>query len=197
MELWQAILVAIGGNAAILLVIAFLGRTLISNFFSKDLERFKAALQIAAIEHQVQFSKLHEKRAEVIAELYRLLVVATWEAESLASPFESAGEPNKREKYGKAMDAILDYFRFFNQHRIYVPDRLCESLQAFVEKLRLPIVDFGVYLRIEHPNETSVEGKFKAWDAAWKSVKEDIPPLRRAIEQEFRSLLGAASRSIM
>ena len=37
-------------------------------------EQRKQALQMVALEHQVRFSKLHEKRAEVIAELYKQLV---------------------------------------------------------------------------------------------------------------------------
>lgn len=78
MELWQSLLVAFGGNAAVLLVLGFLGRSLMSSVLAKDIEKFKADLHVAAIEHEVRFSKLHEKRAEVLAELYKLLVAATW-----------------------------------------------------------------------------------------------------------------------
>jgi len=114
MELWQALLVAFGGNATLLLVMAFLGRSLISNFLTKDVEKFKGDLQVAAMEHQIRFSELHEKRAEVLAELYKLLVVAAWETESFASPIEWLGEPDKKQKYQKALDAIAEYFRFFD-----------------------------------------------------------------------------------
>jgi len=37
------------------------------------LERLRADLQIAASEHQIRFSRLHEKQAEAVAETYRLL----------------------------------------------------------------------------------------------------------------------------
>jgi hypothetical protein len=39
-----------------------------------EIERVKNSLQIVAIEHQVRFAKLHEKRAQVIADLYKQLV---------------------------------------------------------------------------------------------------------------------------
>lgn len=39
-----------------------------------EIERLKSALQAVAVEHQIWFSKLHEKRAEVIADLYKKLV---------------------------------------------------------------------------------------------------------------------------
>ncbi len=76
MELWQSLLVALGGNATLLLVLGFLGRSVMSTVLTKDIEKFKAALHQAGIEHQVRFSKLHERRAEVLAEVYKLLAEA-------------------------------------------------------------------------------------------------------------------------
>jgi phosphate/sulfate permease len=41
-----------------------------------EAERLRSQLNIASIEHEVKFAGLHNKRAEVIAELYSLLVQA-------------------------------------------------------------------------------------------------------------------------
>jgi hypothetical protein len=38
-----------------------------------EIERLKSTLQMAAIEHQVRFSKLHEERVEIIGKLSRLI----------------------------------------------------------------------------------------------------------------------------
>ena len=192
MELWQALLVAFGGNAALLLVLGFLGRSLLSNVLTKDLETFKGKLQLAAIEHEIRYSKLHEKRAETVAELYRLLAIAVREAESFASPVTFSGEPEKWEKYRVAMNSIVDYYRYFDERRIYVSADLCMGLHDFAEKLRTPLIGFGVYLQIEYPNDNTAKDKMKAWTAAWDSVQKDIPPLRAALEIEFRQLLGVS-----
>ena len=191
MELWQSLLVAVGGNAALLLVLAFLGRSLMSTILTKDLEKFKADLQVAAVERQVRFSKLHEKRAEVLAELYKLLVAATWQTTNFASPMEWVGEPDKKTLYVTAINAIAEYFRFFDQHRIWLPADLCAPLEDFAKRLRTPTMGFGVYLKFEHPNESTEKEKFDAWNKAWDAVQTDIPKLRSAIEAQFRSLLGA------
>jgi hypothetical protein len=196
MELWKALLVAFGGNAALLLVISFLGRSLIGNFLTKDVEKFKGDLQLATIEHEIRFSKLHEKRAEMLAELYKLLVAATWETESFASPMEWDGEPNKQQKYQKAMNAITEYFRFFDQHRIYIPEELCASLEEFARKLRTPTIRLGVYLKIDYPNAQTTEKMFEVWTQAWDSAQKDVPQLRRALEAEFRKLLGATTARV-
>jgi hypothetical protein len=191
MELWQVVLISFGGNATLLLAIAFLGKSLVGNFLAKDLEKFKDDLQLAAVEHQIRFSKLHEKRAEVLAELYSLLVVATWETESFVSPAQWAGEPSKKEKYQRALDATAEYFRFFDRHRIYIPDALCTSLENFAKKLRAPTISSGVYLEFEQTNQATTLEKHRAFRDAWHEVQNDIPPLRSALEREFRKLLGA------
>src|SRR5258706_3765597 len=99
MNAWQSLLLAFGGNAALLLVLGWLARSLGSQLLAKDLEQFKASLaaassaaterlkhdlQVAALEHEVRFSKLHERQAEVIAEAYALLVEAHWASPSFA-----------------------------------------------------------------------------------------------------------------
>lgn len=195
MELWQAILVAFGGNAALLLVLSFLGRSFVNNALHKDLEKFKGELQLAATEHQIRFSRLHEKRAEVIAELYKLLVNATWKAESFTSPMEWTGEPDKKKKYIAATNAIAEYFRFFDQHRIYLSPTLCARLEDFAKRLRLPVMQFGVWLRHEYLTEQAAKEKDETWTSAWNTVKNDVPQLREAIESEFRMLLGSHDKT--
>jgi hypothetical protein len=194
MELWQAVLIAFGGNAALLLVLGVLGRSLLNSALNKDLEKFKGQLQLAAIEHEIRFSKLHEKRARVIAQLYKLLVKATWEAESFTTPMEWAGEPDKKEKYVTAQNAIAAYFRFFDQHRVFLSPSLCTQLENFAKEVRGPVISFGVWVRHDHLSGKPAEDKNNAWDAAWKKVKDDVPKLRASIEAEFRSLLGATDQ---
>ena len=132
MDIWTSVLLAIGGSAGILVVLGFLARSVIRAWLAKDLEKFKvelkstsdtaierlkADLQRAAFEHQVRFSKLHEKRAEVIAQLYKYLAETTWAIEDFVQPFE--GEPSRKEKYDPTWNKIVECYRFLDQHRIY------------------------------------------------------------------------------
>jgi hypothetical protein len=190
-ELWQSLLVAFGGNAALLLVLGFFGRSLMTSVLARDIEQFKASLQVAAVEHEVRFSKLHDKRAEVLADLYRLLVAATWQTTTFSSPMQWVGDPDKKTQYVTAMNAISEYFRFFDQHRIWLPSTLCAPLENFAKTLRTPTITLGVYLQIDEPNTNTAKERTDAWTTAWDSVQNDVPKLRIAIEAEFRSLLGA------
>ena len=156
-----------------------------------DLEHLKASLSAAALEHEVRFSKLHDKRATVLADLYKLLVAATWQTTNFSSPFHCAGYPGKQAQYKTAMDSIAEYYRFFDQHRIWLPSKLCGPLEEFAKQLRTPTIGLGVYVGIEYPNADTRKEHAEASKKAWDSIQNEIPRLRAAIEGEFRVLLGA------
>jgi len=82
---WEDILRTLGGMAILVAAMTWLSKSLLTNLLSKDLERFKAELQVSSqrsvesfkttlqIESQqraVQYAALHAKRAELISELY-------------------------------------------------------------------------------------------------------------------------------
>lgn len=210
MDAWQTVLLAFGGNAALLAVLGLLGKSLLEKLIARDTKRFESELKaksdsaieqlrsdlaIRSIEHQVRFSRLHEKRATVIAELYGHLVEMLWEAESFLSPMEWAGEPNKQEKHHTAMSKLVDFFRYFDKHRIYLPEGMCASLEALALKVRSHVIAFGVYVRFRDESLTlhTRDQKEKAWNQGWDAIKNEVPQARKLLEYGFRALLGAAT----
>jgi hypothetical protein len=208
MDIWQTILLALGGNAVMLAVLGWLAKSLVEKLLTKDIERFKASLasetqtaverlkhdlQIVAVEHQVRFSKLHEKRAEVVAELYGLLVEAYWATSSFVSPMEWTGEPNKKEKYVTAKNSVADFFHFFEKHRIYLPENICKQLENFVRGMRSKAIGFGVYVHYDDDiiSLQTLDEKHKAWAEGWEFFEKQVPPARLALENELRGILGA------
>jgi len=197
MAIWQTILITIGGNAAVLAVLGILARSLINGLLAKDLtkfeielkarsdstiERLKNELQIATIEHQIRFSRLHEKRGEVIAELYKKLV----EAIDCTEIFSATAD---MEKFPKTFRKIKEFTQFFDKHRIYFPESICLQLEDIGDKIRSPTIGLGVFSSMEQPNPKIVHEQFKAWKSAWKSIKEQVPSARKEIENEFRKIL--------
>ncbi|MEK6698734.1 MAG: hypothetical protein AABZ10_06800 [Nitrospirota bacterium] len=210
MDAWQTVLLAFGGNAALLAVLGLLGKSLLEKLIARDTKRFetdlkaksdaaieqlRSDLQIRSIEHQVRFSRLHEKRATVIAELYGHLVETLWEAESFLSPMEWVGEPDRQEKHRIAMNKLVDFFQYFDKHRIYLPEEICASLEALVLKVRSHVIAFGVYVRFHDQslNDHTREQKEKAWSEGWDAIKNQVPQARKLLEEEFRTLLGATA----
>lgn len=210
METWQTILLAFGGNAALLAVLGVIGKSFLDKLIVRDTKQFesdlqaksdaaiehlKNELQLKTIEHQVRFSRLHDKRADVIAELYGFFVEALWDAEGFLSKFEWSGEPNKKEKYVTAMNKLTDLYRYFDKNRIYLPSELCGSLEELIMEVRSLVINFGVYFEFpsDSLNNSIQQEKREAWNAGWKAIKNQVPLARQSLENEFRSLLGAAA----
>lgn len=208
MEIWQTVLFAIGGNAVLLVVLGVLGKSFLDKIIARDTKRFeldiqakansaiehlKNQLQLKTIEHQVRFSRLHEKRASVIAELYGYLVESLWEAETFLSPMQWAGDPDKNVQHATAMNKLAEFYRFFDKHRIYLPDVLCISLEEFVSSVRGRVISYGVYVQIPEGtrNETTLKQMETAWRDGWDEIKVRVPQARKVLETEFRQLLGA------
>ncbi|MCP3850383.1 MAG: hypothetical protein GY694_09125 [Gammaproteobacteria bacterium] len=201
METWQTILLAIGGNTVVLAVLGFLGKSLLEKLLARDTARFeadlkskadvtiaqlKSELELKAIEHQIRYSKLHEKRANVVAELYSLLAEGLWEAESFLNPIEWNGETKKIDKYSIALEKLAEVYRYFDKHRIYLPDELCETLHDYVFNIRSYCFRFGVYL-----NEDRNDEYWKALTKGYDSIKKETPKTKKALEYEFRKILGS------
>lgn len=210
MEAWQTILLAFGGNAALLAVLGLLGKSIFESMIARDSKRFEADLQaksdsaierlrsdlqIRSIEHQVRFTNLHEKQASVIADIYGHLVETLWEAESFLSPMEWAGELSKQEKHQMAMSKLVEFFRYFDKHRIYLPEPLCVSLEETIMHVRSHVIGFGVFTRFndQSMNENTRKQKEDAWNRGWEAIKKDIPLARKQLEEKFRGLLGGVT----
>ena len=209
MQPWEVILLALGGNAALLAVLGWLGHSLGSQLLAKDLECFKSELsavsnsaaerlkhelRIAATEHHVRYAKLHERRGEVIAELYGLLVEAHWASQAFVAVFEFAGESPKSEKYVVAMNKAAEFYRYFDKNRIYLPPDLCEKLEDFVRNMRRQVIGFGVYVDKEEkylPDHVH-KAKYEAWEKAAQYFDDEVPKARTALESELREILGGA-----
>lgn len=208
MEAWQTILLALGGNTILLAVLGWLAKSFVSQLLTKDVEAFKSTLKAeaeaasqklrhelekASIEHQVRFSKLHEKRAEVIAELYSLLVQAHWDISSFVSPMEMHGEPDKLEKYVAAMNSVADFYRYFDKQRIYIPENLCNQINEFVQEMRRKAIGFGIYVHYDDKTllDHTYKEKQKAWADAWEYLDQKVPDAKIALENELRGILGA------
>ena len=143
-------------------------------------------LKQSLFEYQTKFTELHKRRADVIAELYRLLVQIQHRLSSMARTMELKG--SKRDK-GKAADESIDAFsKYFEENRIYLPG----NLGSKIEKFRKEAVSIHLDLLLADVSQELEEDEEYAQhiESAFKSIADKIPPLRQDIEEEFRKMLG-------
>lgn len=154
---WPEIIGALGGQGIFLLAAAWLIKKLVSEAMAREsavfesalkakadaeIERLRHSLQMSALEHQVRFSKLHERRAEVVAELYKLLL----EAHSAGWNF-ILNNPRSPNEEDRAREKFRELCNFIDINRIYLPTPICDLLDKFkgkswsVRHFRLGLVD--------------------------------------------------------
>ncbi len=192
---WELVAQNVGMFAAGSGILALLIRSVLGSLLKKDIEKFKHDLSKVAFEHQIRFENLHQKRADVIADLYGHIVESERAASSFLSPIEMNGAPTKEEKYNKAINSTIELFRYFDKNRIYLSDDLCEKVDKFVDELRGPIIDFSSYLDAPESNMNVMKEKREVWHESYTKVKEDIPIARKALEVEFRKIIGMSENA--
>ncbi|HKM83375.1 MAG TPA: hypothetical protein VJY15_20750, partial [Candidatus Acidoferrum sp.] len=153
-----------------------------------EVERLKASLQLAATEHQIQFSKLHEKRALVVAELYSRLVVTLRTAREFIF-----GDVQDPERSAKAQEEVWELYRFIELNRIYFPETVCTLLDKFESKLRKSVLFANSYwTRIKYPTPKTEEDRNKVLLEACEVLESELPNLLKEVQDEFRKLLGGS-----
>lgn len=206
MEVWQTILIAFGGNAALLAVLGWLSKAFVEKLIARDADKFKHNLELIAVEHEIRFLKLHETRAIVIAKLYKHLAKVQWESDRFAGPIEWLVEEPldvrlstvDRRNSGKAtFDSIVTCYRYFDTHRIYLPletgkklDQLLRDIWVVAENLSG--YERGVdisFLKISH--QEVYENREKTRNYLNGYFRE----AKAALEEELRQILGDKQNS--
>jgi len=201
---WQQVITTVGGQTVLLGAAAWLIKTVVSSNLTRDSERFKTQLkadadvtierlkndlQLSAIEHQVRFSNLHQKRAEVIAETYSQMVNMFYFGQQFI--FSGSFKPAERSKeFGDAHQKLREFYLFIETNRVYLPAPVCALLDDFFSALQKPVIRVGVYSTIEYPTEQTSQEKHEALMKAYEDFEKTIPNIRKALEDEFRTLLG-------
>ena len=194
------ILKTVGSSAVVVAAVAWVGRSIVSQFLSMDLEEHKlklkadadrelarltADLQIAAARERTRFDLLHQKRAEVIAKVYALIARTHRAARNFARPMEWSGEPTKQEKFDELSAVGNELGTYFGENRIYFPEKTCTEFDEMYHKIRIAtqtmMDDLG----------SGEGGRMRSWADAWKAVDSEVPPMLRELELQFRQILGA------
>jgi hypothetical protein len=216
-EVITTVVATIGGGGVALGAAAWLVKAIVTDRMARDAEIFKArlqtdanaeieklkhSLQMATLEHQVRFSKLHEKRAEVIAKVYMRLVELQSVAHRFAVNDAFTDSSRSREAFDKVTKAGHILFRFVQMNRLYLPESICSSVERFAHEIKKEVshVHVGSMMEDRVIGDQSfplsdAERRFRTetFNKAWEAFDKDIPAARKLLENEFRELLGGTN----
>lgn len=199
---WVSYLASGGFGALVALVVTEVIKRAIGFGFAQKLERIKSDLQAkieklrtqlgkADFEHRTRFSRFHERRIEVICSLYSKLVEDHLACLNITSPFRS-DEPSVLERLKAAFDkAFSDFRRAYELSLLFLDRPVRDVIGAFNDKVIKAVVDVTTY-NVSHLGDDpqARADKTRLWVRASEIAREDIPPIRDAIEGQFRRLLG-------
>ena len=150
---------------------------LIGLWRDRNMEQFKNELRAEAFEHETRFASLHGRRADVVGELYRLMVVAQERIEAAAQPKlivpTIVGEPEARDTLGdQAYQAYQEFETYRDLNRLYLTKDQTVMTDEIVTMMRSAALAARLKLtpRRDRGNSHPMSGALKLVQVADNSV---------------------------
>jgi hypothetical protein len=188
--MWIDLLKTVLPESVLIAAVAWLAKAITTHRLTKDVERFKSDLLIEATRDNTVFSRLHERRAEVIAEVYAALVAAENGVRYYFNPLGAPSPPPTITLAGVALDAMWRLQKTADEHRVWFMPDTAAKIDGVVSALRTAWNKGAIGGRYEEPNER-VSAMI---DESWSMISETVPELRATLESEFRDLLAVQLR---
>jgi len=171
-------------------------KTNINHEYDVKFESARKELERKAMEHQIQYSKLHIDRSEKLREIHKKLIEGEKSLQILTTLFQGPGWVRDEKRERDALDRLEDLSALILSSRIYFSANLCDKL----DKVTL---DHGKVIQAmsnakflaDHENRTGrrveeYDSPLKLWMKQRDYVEREIVTLRNSIEEEFRKILG-------
>ncbi len=206
---WQDVVTTVGSSTVALAAVSWLIKTGLTHRLSREADEFKLrlqaqadaenarlknSLQMTALEHQVRFSKLHERRAEFIAELYERLVKLILVGERfVATDVFTDQRSQGNNEFNRTLEEFQDFSIFVESRRIYLTEDAYDLLAGFLQDLRKIVIDVGVWGTVSFPNLDTQKQFLNSVSQAFKRFSTDLPKVRKQLEKELRRILEGES----
>lgn len=150
-------------------------------------EEIKSSIGIGALEHQIKFSKLHEKRIEVIEGLYHRLVDMEVKGKDFVSCSGPTREPGPQfDAANKAIDEFISYSKL---NKFWVDKVLFDEIESFALDLDKIIHNASFQCRISPANTAHFKQAMEENKRAVKAINKEIPATREKIIESIRKAL--------
>ena len=152
-----------------------------------EIEKIKSQLQIEAAKRNIQYSKIFEEIANTVVTVYEKLVLFKDAVSNYVSMVEWQDEPPREEKRKLAGEKMDDFLSYYKSRKIYLPEKTAIKIDPFWQGLYEISLDF-----MYEVEKGLGEGKDKmeTWQKAHQYMSKEVPEVLKALEEEFRSILG-------
>lgn len=147
-------------------------------------------VKLAFAEHQLRSSRLFEKQLEAVDGTYERLHDAAEFVMHMVHPVQFGGEEEEKERRNSAAKAFNDLSGFYWKHKLYLPDDICTQAEALLNVMKTAFNEYTIAR-----DARSERDSLDRWNAAYKSMKDEVPLLRGSLEARFRELLASGRPS--
>lgn len=156
----------------------------------KEVEEIKSRLHIVALERQIIFGRLHEKRAEIIAETYTLFHELYSKASKIGHDVFFAGFSEPKNELQQVFDQCLKFYDFFQRHRIYFSDNVCSKVDSLLELIgQTNMAVRRAPDKLDHATNDANEAYQRI-----AILLDRLPEIKKLLEADFRALLGVVAQ---
>lgn len=163
---------------------------------SKEISKFQTELNHLKAKENFKFTKLHEKRLEVLEKTYHFIYDSMELLKDYVRPFKFVSEGTTFEEGEKILadkftDEYLKFHKYFNYNLIYFDNSIENLLNSYFDQVEEIYItydteQFNLRENIQ-PEQGVVSLNSKQ---AHTLIHEKLKPLKRQIEINFRKLLG-------
>jgi hypothetical protein len=198
---------SIGGTSSILLIAAFLGKSLLSNLFNRELEKIKAQLSIQVHEKNIKISRLDKDKADAVKRIHFSLANLENHAIMVFIPFISISpkldvilqsQCDMGNKFIAFHKSVVHFQYELELYSIYLDNSLVEEINEAVIRLKQnthdTVLKVSNYIEKEirpiEENERNLEFLWNVKKIFENSFNETFYPLRIKLINTFRALLS-------
>jgi len=134
---------------------------------------------------RLKYEHLHERRAEAIAELSKLLA-AVQDSVVQFTHYLQPHDVDRRAQAARTQRAVSELVECFRSNEVWFEPDTCRKIEAFVNKVYLPLGDYMDTLD-DRGYPIGEQGKHGR-DLGLRILRE-TQPLRRELIDEFRAIL--------
>ena len=150
-----------------------------------EIEKLRSELSITAARHSILFSRLQDKRGNVISTTYSLLRDLYNKISSYVAIYEPAGCPTREDRRSEAAESHKEFQKYYTKSIIFFPKNVANKLEKIDQELIKTFNDFCISVEIIKGENTT-----RTWLDIWERIKTDIKKSLDELEDEFRKLLG-------
>ena len=129
---------------------------------------------------------MHDKKIEVIADIYASLKDVLFRARDYVSLLDNLSD-EKRKLLASSLESFGDKFE---KNKIWLDETLCKKIEDFYAQLIAPAKEVLLQSIITVEDHNALRRKHITWYEAWDKYQKNVPEAIIALENQFRQELG-------